>query len=267
MRRFCAIGSLYGKENPAYLSKCLVSLRAQTASVPIYLALDGPLTDDLERVLLQFDDLCINFVRLEVNSGLAIALQAVLEEVRGSFDFAIRFDTDDINEPFRFERTIEFINRNKVALASSHMHEINESSEIFSKRRVPVARSKISSMVNYRNPFNHPATVFQIEAVMSVGGYLEMPFFEDWYLWSRLLKNGYAAKNIDDFLVKFRATDQAIRRRYGLTYMKHESIFFWRRWREGLVPFWPSFIGWCVRTAIKLFGFSIFKRFFLMVRK
>ena len=74
MTRFYAVGSSYGKENPAYLSNCVVSLNAQTASAPTYLALDGPLTDDLERVLLQFDDLDINFVRLEGNSGLAIAL-------------------------------------------------------------------------------------------------------------------------------------------------------------------------------------------------
>lgn len=72
-----------------------------------------------------------------------------------------------------------------------------------------------------RNPFNHMTVMFKKQAVQNVGGYMDMPYFEDYWLWVRMLKAGYKAKNVDKVLVKVRAGQEMIARRGGLNYAKY----------------------------------------------
>ena len=47
-----------------------------------------------------------------------------------------------------------------------------------------------------------------------------MPYFEDYWLWARMVKAGYKTKNIDAVLVKVRAGQDMIARRGGWEYVK-----------------------------------------------
>ena len=49
---------------------------------------------------------------------------------------------------------------------------------------------------------------------------MDMPYFEDYWLWVRMLKAGYKVKNIDQVLVRVRAGQDMIVRRGGLNYAK-----------------------------------------------
>ena len=65
---------------------------------------------------------------------------------------------------------------------------------------------------------------FRIDAVLEVGGYENVPFFEDWYLWGKMLAE-FAVGNIDKSLVLFRSGKRALARRRGLSYAKNEFSF------------------------------------------
>lgn len=266
-KQFCALGALYHGENPEYLHSCLLSLRSQTIKIPIVLVIDGPISSDLEEVLEIFDDLGIRFKRNPVNKGLSYALQSGLDLVKKEFDYVIRFDSDDINLPNRFEKLCTYICEHKPDLVSSHMYEINEKNEVFSERTVPVGHNKIAKKLPYRNPINHPASAFKISSVLAAGGYQEMPFFEDWYLWIRMFHAGFKIENIDNFLVSFRATDAMVARRYGLSYVKYELNFFHRRSKEKLINPIENWLAFFARLAVKAFGFKAYKQVFYWIRK
>ena len=265
--KVCALGALYDGDNPRYLHHCLKSLRSQTLAIPIILVVDGPISIQLEEVLVFFDDLDMRLIRNPDNQGLAAALQLALNCIGDEFEYAIRFDADDINAPNRFEKLQMFISENMPDLVSSHMHEIDEIDEVFSERKVPIHTRDIKRKLSYRNPINHPASAFKISAVQASGGYREMPFFEDWYLWTRMSHAGYKIENIDEFLVEFRATDEMVARRYGLAYVKHELNFFLRRSNEKLINPIENWLAFLARLTVKAFGFKAYKKVFYWIRK
>ena len=224
--KICALGALYHGDKPEYLKESLRSIRNQTLKIPIILVIDGPIPKELENILMEFDELDIRFIRNARNEGLSVALQLGLDLICDEFEYVIRFDSDDINIDLRFELLRDYLTRFDVDLVSSHMYEIDERGVHFSERIVPIGSQNIRNRLPFRNPINHPASAFKIKSVMAVGGYREMPFFEDWYLWIRMSRAGYKIENIDEFLVEFRATDEMVARRYGLSYVKHELNFF-----------------------------------------
>ena len=94
-----------------------------------------------------------------------------------------------------------------------------------------------------------------------------MPFLEDWYLWTRMSHKGYVLRNVDEYLVDYRVTNDTIKRRYGLKYIKCEINFFHARAREGLVPLIPNYGALVLRIIIKLFGFFVYKKLFKLTRR
>lgn len=265
--KICALGALYNGEKPEYLNSCLLSLQSQTIKIPIVFVIDGPIAPCLEEILKRFEALSIRFIRNPINQGLSHALQSGLNFIKNEFDYVIRFDSDDMNALNRFEKLRAYIYENQPDLVSSHMYEINENNEVFSERKVPIGDEDIMKKLPYRNPINHPASAFKISSVLASGGYQEMPYFEDWYLWIRMYRAGFKLENIDDFLVSFRATDAMVERRYGLSYAKHEANFFIRRSKESLINPIENFLAFLMRLSVKAFGFKVYKKVFYWIRK
>ena len=58
-------------------------------------------------------------------------MQSALNLISNEFEYAIRFDSDDINSKKRFEVLAEFLKGSNVDLVSSHMHEIDEAGKFF----------------------------------------------------------------------------------------------------------------------------------------
>ena len=188
---------------------------------------DGAIGAELEEVISNFSALQIEYLRRPHNEGLATALQFGLVTLRARFDYVIRFDSDDINRRDRFEKMINLVDEHRPDLCSAQMNEIDGNGHRFSQRQVPTSESKIKQWIAFRNPINHPAAVIKIEPALSVGGYTDMPYFEDWYLWERMMGAGYKVMNSDEFLVDFRATEEMVRRRFGSKYRSFERMFFY----------------------------------------
>jgi glycosyltransferase involved in cell wall biosynthesis len=265
--KFCALGALYNGEEVKYFDLCLKSLSGQTIKIPIFIVIDGFIRNELEGVLNKYEHLNIVLFRKNKNEGLAKALQYGLEILHEDYDYVIRFDSDDINREERFQKIREFCIEYKPDLVSSHMLEIDNDGKVFSQRKVPYSSSEIEKMIAYRNPINHPASAFKLNAVLAVGGYKNMPFFEDWYLWLRLFKKGGSILNIDEYLVFFRATDEMVARRFGLNYMKHEAYFFFIRSQENLVHPLKNWFFFIIRCLVKCFGFKFYKKLFFWIRR
>ena len=106
------------------------------------------------------------------------------------FDYAIRFDSDDINHENRFELLIDAIEKENFDLLGSHMFECNgdKLEHVINERKVPLTQKDIVS-VSVGCPFNHPSVVFRIEAVIAAGNYENVPYFEDWYPQAKMVVN------------------------------------------------------------------------------
>ena len=184
---------------------------------------DGVLTEELYVVVEKYHQKYPTIFKtyaLKENQGLGKALNFGIDKC--SNELIARMDTDDIAEPNRFElQTQEFIKNKEITLCGGQIAEfIDNPNDITGYRNVPLTYDDILKFVKKRNPFNHMTVMFKKQAIQSVCGYQHMPYFEDYWLWVRMLKAGNKVKNVDAVLVKVRAGRDMVARRGGLEYVK-----------------------------------------------
>jgi glycosyltransferase involved in cell wall biosynthesis len=225
---FSVLISLYDGEKPENLRLSLESVFSQTLlPSEVILVLDGPVRKELHDVLNGFRMKYhyLKVVSLKRNVGLGLALNHGLSCC--STGIVVRMDTDDINYPDRFEKQISFLSLNpEISIAGSATQEFrNTPGDLNRYRELPSVWEKIQTFARYRNPLNHPTVIFKKSAIESVGSYQDMPLFEDYFLWMRLILGGFKIANVTEPLLHFRIGNDMIGRRHGFRYLKKEYNF------------------------------------------
>ncbi|PNY18950.1 glycosyltransferase [Streptococcus parauberis] len=222
---YSVLMSVYFKENPEYFKEAIESIFNQThLTNDFVLVCDGPLNFGLDKVIEEYQSMypqIFNVYRIEKNLGLGEALNFGLSHCKN--ELVARMDTDDISLPDRCENELLLFKENpKLALVSGPILEFLDNPKIVTgKRNVPKNLTDIIEFSKKRNPFNHPAVMFKKSIVVAVGGYdEEYHLFEDYYLWVRILKRGYNAKNLDKPLLLMRTPSDLYLRRGGWKYAK-----------------------------------------------
>jgi glycosyltransferase involved in cell wall biosynthesis len=240
MMEFSVLISVYSQEDAGNFSRSLSSIIDQT-SLPteIVLVKDGPLQPELEDVIVSFSRRYsfLKVIPLAKNVGLGEALRIGLEAC--SHDIVIRMDSDDICRKDRFEIQIEYLaNHPEVAVLGGNIEEFEvKPGDIGRIKKVPCSYAAIKRYSKFRCPVNHPTAAFKKSAIMTAGSYRDMPFFEDYYLWLRVLQKGYIIENLSANLVFFRVSKKMMTRRHGINYFKKEIYFFNRLRTEQIIPF------------------------------
>jgi len=103
--------------------------------------------------------------------------------------------------------------------------------------RILFTYDDIQKYAQYRCPINHPTAMYRKAAVLAVGGYLTEYFPEDYFLWLRMLKNGSKFYNIQESLLWFRYSEEAVARRGGWAYACDEVRVLVRMLKMGYIPF------------------------------
>ncbi len=221
--KFSVLMSVYFKESPSYLEEALSSVFTQTVMPDeVVLVEDGPLTSELDETINKFENEYPNIlkvVKFETNRGLGQALHDGLLEC--SNEIVFRMDTDDIAHKDRFEKQLKIFKEKNVDAVGSNITEFDETmTNITSYRIVPEQDEDIKAMAKSRNPINHMTIAFKKQAVIESGNYLDMMYFEDYYLWVRMMSKGYKFYNIQETLINVRGGNDMIKRRGGKKYIK-----------------------------------------------
>lgn len=216
--------SLYIKEKPEYFVQCMDSILNQTVQPEqIVIVKDGPLTDELETVLLQYTEVKKNLytiVSLKNNLGLGLALAEGIQHCRNNL--VARMDTDDIAVEKRFELQLrEFEADKELDICGSNIVEFEgEVSNIVAERRVPLDDTAIKKYQKRRDAFNHVTVMYKKEAVLKAGNYQSCLLMEDTLLWVNMILAGAKCKNIEEPLVYVRVGKDMYDRRGGWNYYK-----------------------------------------------
>ena len=112
-----------------------------------------------------------------------------------------------------------------ISIVGSFIKEfISSPGDLNQIRKVPSSCVDIMSSKKIRNPFNHMTVAFKKTVVEEVGGYKDMPGYEDYYLWLRLLKK-YKGFNLTENLVYARIGNDMIGKRQGIRFFLNEINF------------------------------------------
>lgn len=244
MTPYSVLMSVYNKENSKYFRESIESMLSQTVITDDFVIVcDGPLTKELNDVIEDFtrnSPNLFNIIRLDKNNGLGIALNEGLKYCKN--EFVARMDSDDISLRDRCKKQLEVMEEEQVDIVSGTISEfVDDISNVKASRVLPETGEDIIRFSKKRNPFNHPAVMFKKSKAESVGGFKHFPYFEDYYLWVRMLEQGSIGYNIQDTILYMRAGEDMYARRGGLKYVKCIWRFRWQLKKMGYTN-WMQFI-------------------------
>lgn len=225
---FTVLMSVYAKEKPSYLDLSLESILKNQTLPPneFVLVCDGPLTSELDAVIekyvSQYPNI-LNVYRLPVNGGLGKALNYGLERCNNGL--VARADSDDVCAKDRFQLQVEFMNNNPdISVVGGSILEFDNNPDIHLRRKDNPSTSKEAyKKAKISNPLNHMTVMFRRDVILSLGSYRDVPYLEDYDLWTRLLIDGYKVSNINEILVYARVGNGMAARRSN-----HKQIEGWR---------------------------------------
>lgn len=227
---YSVLMSVYYKEHPDYLRQSMQSIYDQTVPTDDFvLVCDGPLTPELDAVIADMQQQFgprLNVCRLLKNGGLGKALNFGIGQCKN--DLVARMDSDDVSRPDRCERQLAvFRDHPEYSLVSGIVEEFSDTITNVSVRRiVPEHQNDIIDFAKRRNPFNHPCIMYKKSDVEAAGGYQDFYLLEDYYLWIRMLQQGFIGYNLQEPLLWMRAGSDMYKRRGGWKYVQSQRNLF-----------------------------------------
>lgn len=251
---YSVLMSVYYKEHPDYLRQSMQSIYDQTVSTDDFvLVCDGPLTPELDAVISdmqqQFES-HLHVCRLSKNGGLGNALNFGIGQCKN--DLVARMDSDDVSRPDRCQRQLAiFHDHPEYSLVSGIVEEFSDTITNVSVRRiVPEYQNDIIDFAKKRNPFNHPCIMYKKSDVEAAGGYQDFYLLEDYYLWVRMLQQGFIGYNLQEPLLWMRAGSDMYKRRGGWKYVQSQRNLFKYMAQTGFIT-----ASQCqIQSAIRLIG-------------
>ncbi len=185
-----------------YLPEAIESILSQTHREFQLVVVDDGSTDATADYLDSLDDSRLSVIH-QVNAGTAAAANRGLMHCHGRW--VARMDADDIAEPDRLQRQLEFLSQNPdVVLVGSRFRYFGAAS-IGRPMRLPLEHDGIVENLRLgHHAIAHGTVMCRTEALLSIGGYWTHRFFEDWDFFLRISQRGRLA-NLPEPLYRYRA--------------------------------------------------------------
>lgn len=200
----------------AYIAEAVNSVLVQTYTDFELLIVNNSSTDDTIAVIKSFADTRIRLIE-ETQQGIAFALNKGLSEARG--EYIARFDADDICEPARLEKQLDFLEKNPdyIVCGSDAEYMSEDGEHLFNFRCVGHEHEEIMKQLQVDCPIIHSAVIYRKQPILLAGGYpADAHNFEDYLLWVQIAKRG-KFYNIPERLIKVR--------------FNHASVTIDEKWR------------------------------------
>ena len=225
--------SVYHKDNPNHLKSAIESILMQTHPTNDFVIVkDGPIGEELTNVLLSYENENIRIIDININGGLGRALNIGISKCKN--DLIARMDSDDISIANRMEIQVREFDKNpKLELIGSHMMEFESNEKIINSiKKVPISKENIIEYSKCRNPFNHPTVMYKKSVITKLGGYKETKRGEDLEFFLNVVYSEIEYKNINEYLLKYRANFNQYKRRKTINetktiikiYFKHYKL-------------------------------------------
>lgn len=182
------------------LEKAAASVLAQTYRDLELILCDDASTDDTWRIMQRIaaQDARVTVFQNKTNRGLGASLNGCLSRAGG--EYIARQDADDVSDPDRIERTMDFLLSSGAPYAACGVRVFDDGG-VWSTRQYPQKITK--HIIAQKNPFFHPTMVFRRAVLEGAGGYSETPETrrtEDYDLVMRLAAEGVIGENLPEIL-------------------------------------------------------------------
>lgn len=270
---YTGLMSVYARENPTLFENALTSILNQTIRPDYFLLVkDGMLTDELENTIKmakdKFEHRGIRFIQLQNKQNLGLGASLNRGLMACPTEFVARFDSDDVNIDLRMEKTMNAFRENpRLVIVGSQIFEFNtDESHPLDVKNVPTSNDDIKRCSVKRNPFNHMSVTFRKSVISKVGGYIDVPLFEDYFLWIRVIHSKYPVLNLDDILVKAHVDGCFTSKRGGFHYLLKEINFQNLLLKGHYIGIFQYVYNVVVRGSIRILPSKVLRLIYLHLR-
>ena len=199
------------------LEKAAASVLAQTYRDLELILCNDASTDDTWRIMQRIarSDTRVTVFQNETNLGLGASLNECLSRAKG--EYIARQDADDVSDPDRIERTMDFLLSSGAPYAACGVRVFDDAG-VWSTRQYPQKITK--HIIAQKNPFFHPTMIFLRAVIESANGYRVSPETrrtEDYDLVMRLAAQGMIGENLQEILYSVYEPQEAYLRHNAMT--------------------------------------------------
>lgn len=196
MPKVSVVMSVYNTKEE-YLREAIESILNQTYKDFEFIILNDGSTNNAEEVILSYSDKRIRYFKHE-NMGIGKTRNKAFSLANG--EYIAVMDSDDISLPERFEKQVDFLNKNP------DISVLGSGFEFFPEKYILINKEKPGFLDFLKNCcVGHPTVMYRKDDILRYGlKYAEhFSSAEDYYLWSQAIKhlNFY---NLQEVLLKYR---------------------------------------------------------------
>ncbi len=190
--------------HPVYFRQAIESVLNQSFSNLEVIIVEDPSPSSGRELLAGIQDPRVLHIVNGERTSLSRQHNRGLSEARGSF--LCRFDADDISEPIRVQRELDFLRAHPdVDVVGSCLTIIDEESRVVGERRYPTDHDAIVTSLRRYNPIANSTVMFRREVYERFGGWRDSDLPAQDYEWySRLGAGGARFANLPEPLVRYR---------------------------------------------------------------
>jgi glycosyltransferase involved in cell wall biosynthesis len=197
-----------------FLAECIESIKAQTfEDFEVIAVLDG-CTDRSEEILMDLKDQRFVVVKNERNEGVVSASNLTIARATGPYTG--RVDADDLIDPTRFEKQIEYLGLvQDVDVLGTWFDYIDERGQSI-REPFPFAvdHDEIKAAFRRFNSIGGSTVLCRVNRLRAVGGFTDQaPYAEDLTLWLKCLAAGFRFANLPEILTHYRQHPGQLSRR------------------------------------------------------
>lgn len=232
------------------LADCLASILGQSLRNFEIVAVDDFSSDGSPDVVRTFHDSRIRLIT-SPEKGIVAALNAGLLQCRS--DYVARIDADDLMHVDRLRRQYDHMVTNPaLALLATQARKFPEENiragyiEYMRWQNACLSYRDIQQQIYIESPFAHPSVMFRKQRILSLGGYRDGDFPEDYELWLRLFAAGERMEKLNEVLLDWRESEHRLSRvspRYSLAAferLRAEYLARDQRLRGRRIVFWGA---------------------------
>lgn len=219
--------SVYGGDSPENFRTAIESVLDQKftkfVNSRVYLAIDGPVSAELEEQIRSVEPRLHRVIRIMNNGGLANALNTLICHLEDE-QFVFRMDADDVSLPTRYQCQLDyFAIASNIDVLGTNIIEVDCGAKM--RREVKFARGsrEARERLGWRAPVAHPTVCFRRHVLTTTKGYPNVPFNEDIALWFRCAELGFIFGNVQKPLYQF-TIDEGFWKRRSL----QKAFWEWR---------------------------------------
>ena len=173
------------KDGEKYLRQAVDSVLQQTFGDFEFIIIDDYSVDSSTKIIEEYKDLRIRFIRNQSHLGLTKSLNIGLDIAKG--EYIARLDADDVCLPKRFEDQIRFLNKHpQIGVLGTGISLIDDQGTI-QDVHFPTDHDLIKWQLCFYNPIAHPSAMMRLATVKQAGGYdPALIHSQDYDLWWRM---------------------------------------------------------------------------------